>query len=178
MSTPSSIPGEIARLARLHELSVLDTAPEPLFDSLVRMASEACDAPIALITRVDADRQWFKAGLGLGGLRETPRHHSFCTHTIQSDDLMEVPDARDDARFAASPFVRDDPGVRFYAGAPLILPSGERVGTLCVLDLHARRLSDAQRRTLVSLAGLATQALAMRRDLIDRTQHVRGEAES
>src|ERR1700761_1284687 len=177
MSTPPSIPGEIARLARLHELSILDTAPEPLFDSLVRMASEACDAPIALITLVDADRQWFKAGLGLGGLRETPRHYSFCTHTIQSDDLMEVPDARDDARFAASPFVRDEPGIRFYAGAPLILPCGERVGSICVIDMHARRLTEAQRRMLVSLAGLAAQALSMRRELVARAERARSDAD-
>ena len=176
MSTSSSTPGEIARLARLHELFILDTAPEPLFDSLVRRAAEVCESPIALITLVDADRQWFKAGIGLGELREMSRDHAFCTHTIQSDELMEVPDARDDARFAANPFVRDDPGMRFYAGAPLILPCGERVGTLCVIDTHARRLSDAQRRELVSLASFATQALTMRRDLIERTSRRRSEA--
>lgn len=177
MSTVSSIPGEIARLARLHELSILDTAPEPLFDAFVRRAAEVCESPIALITLVDAERQWFKADVGLGGLRETPREYAFCTHTIQSDELMEVPDARDDARFAASPFVRDDPGVRFYAGAPLILPCGERVGSLCVLDVHPRRLNEAQRRELVALAGLVTQALTMRRDLVERTSRMRSEAD-
>ena len=178
MTPSSSAPGEIARLARLHELFILDTAPEPLFDSLVRRASEVCESPIALITLVDADRQWFKADVGLGGLRETPREYAFCTHTIQSDELMEVPDTRDDARFAANPFVRNDPGVRFYAGAPLILPCGERVGSLCVLDTQARRLTEAQRRELVSLAGLATQALTMRRDLIERSSRMRSEADS
>ncbi len=177
MSTSFSNPGEIARLARLHELSILDTAPEPLFDSLVRMASETCEAPIALITLVDAERQWFKAGIGLGGLRETPRQFSFCTHTIQSDDLLEVPDARDDARFAASPFVRDEPGIRFYAGAPLLLPCGERIGSLCVIDMHARRLTEAQRRMLVSLAGLAAQALSMRRELVARAERARSDAD-
>ncbi len=177
MSQPSHSPGEIARLARLHELQILDTAREPLFDSFVRMASEVCEAPIALISLVDADRQWFKADVGLGGVSETPREWSLCTWAIQSDALLEVPDARDDARFAASPLVRHDPGLRFYAGAPLILACGERVGTLCVLDTQARRLSDAQRRTLVSLAGLAAQALAMRRDLIERAQCVRSEAD-
>ena len=177
MSTFSSHPGEIARLARLHELHILDTAREPLFDSIVNMASAACESPIALITLIDADRQWFKADVGLGGLSETPREFAFCAHTIQGDGLMEVPDARDDARFAANPFVRDDPGVRFYAGAPLTLPCGERVGSLCVIDRHARRLTGAQRRTLLSLAELATQALTMRRDLIQRTLQVRGDAE-
>ena len=178
MRTVSSIPGEIARLARLHELSILDTAPEPLFDAFVRRAAEVCESPIALITLVDAERQWFKADVGLGGLRETPREYAFCNHTIQSDELMEVSDAREDERFAASPFVRDDPGVRFYAGAPLILPCDERVGSLCVLDVHPRRLNEAQRRELVALAGLATQALTMRRDLVERTSRMRSEADA
>ena len=178
MRTPLPNPAEIARLARLHELHILDTAREPLFDSLVHMASEVCESPIALITLIDADRQWFKADVGLGGLSETPREFAFCAHTIQDDDLMEIPDARDDARFAANPFVRNDPGIRFYAGAPLTLPCGERVGSLCVIDTHARRLTADQRRKLVALAGLTTQALTMRRDLIARTLQVRSESES
>ena len=170
--------GERARLTRLHDLHILDTAREPLFDSFVRQASEVCGSPIALISLIDADRQWFKADVGLGGLRETPREFAFCAHAIQSDELMEVPDARDDVRFATNPFVRSQPGVRFYAGAPLVLPGGERVGTLCVLDTEVRRLTDAQRRTLVSLAAMTTQALTMRRDLIQRTLALRDEAES
>ena len=176
MNTSFVNPAELARLARLHELCILDTAREPLFDSFVRMASEVCESPIALISLIDADRQWFKADVGLGGLSETPREYAFCAHTIQSDDLMEVPDARDDPRFAASPFVRNEPGIRFYAGAPLVLPSGERVGTLCVLDMNARRLNSTQRRTLTSLALLVTQALTMRRDLIARISEERSEA--
>ena len=169
--------GETTRLTRLHGLHILDTAREPLFDSLVRMATEVCGSSMALISLIDAERQWFKADVGLGGLRETPREYAFCAHAICSDDLTEVPDARDDARFANNPFVRDEPGVRFYAGAPLVLPCGQRVGTLCVLDTHARRLTDAQRRTLRSLADMTTQALTMRRDLIDRTLAVRHESE-
>ena len=170
-------PGERVRLTRLHDLHILDTAREPLFDSFVRMASEACGSAIALISLIDADRQWFKADVGLGGLSETPREFAFCAHAIQSDDLMEVPDARDDVRFASNPFVRNEPGVRFYAGAPLVLPGGERVGTLCVLDTHARRLTDAQRRTLTALAEMTTQALTMRRDLIQRTLAARDASE-
>ena len=116
---------------------------------------------------------------GVGRLAETPRKFAFCTHAIQSDELMEVPDTRDDdVRFAANPFVRDEPCVRFYAGAPLILPTGERIGTLCVLDQHVRRLTEAQRSMLVSLANLVTQALTMRRDLIDRALAVRTEADA
>ncbi len=170
-------PGERARLTRLHDLHILDTAREPLFDSFVRMASEACGSAFALISLIDADRQWFKADVGLGGLSETPREFAFCAHAIRYDDLTEVSDARDDARFASNPLVRDEPGVRFYAGAPLVLPGGERVGTLCVLDTHARRLTDAQRRTLVALAEMTTQALTMRRDLIKRTLAARDESE-
>ena len=171
-------PAEIARLASLQQLLILDTAREPLFDTLVRQAAQACGAPIALITLVDAERQWFKADVGLGGLSETPREYSFCTHTILSDELLEVPDARDDARFAGSPFVRHDPGVRFYAGVPLVLADGERVGSLCVLDVHARRLDCEQRRTLQSLATLTVQALTMRRDLIARTLAVRSDSDA
>ena len=177
MSPSISHPGESARLARLHELLILDTAREPLFDSFVRMASEVCESPIALITLVDAERQWFKAELGFGGRPGTPREFAFCAHTIQTDELMEVPDARDDARFAANPFVRDEPRIRFYAGAPLIVPGGQRVGSLCVIDTQVRRLTGSQRRELVSLARLTTQALTMRRDLIVRTQQVRDEAD-
>lgn len=131
------------------------------------MAAEVCEASIAVITLIDAERQWFKADVGLGGLSETPREYAFCTHTIQCDELMEVPDARDDPRFATNPFVNSDPGVRFYAGAPLMLPGGTRIGALCVLDPHVRNLDDAQRRTLVSLAGLVTQALAAKSAELD-----------
>ena len=177
MSISHRSPGEIARLTRLHDLHILDTAREPLFDSFVRMAAEVCESPVAVVTLIDADRQWFKADVGLGGLSETPREYAFCLHTIESDDLMEVNDARDDPRFANNPFVRSEPGVRFYAGAPLVLPCGTRLGALCVLDTHVRRLDDQQRRTLTAMAGMVTQALVMRRDLIDRTRQLRHEAE-
>ena len=177
MSAFHRTPGEAARLTRLHDLHILDTAREPLFDGFVRMAAEVCGSSIAVITLIDAERQWFKADFGLGGLSETPREYAFCKHTIECDELMEVPDARDDPRFANNPFVNHEPGVRFYAGAPLILFDGTRVGALCVLDTHVRRLDDSQRRTLTSLAGLVTQALVMRRDLIERTRLVHHEAE-
>ncbi len=177
MSASHRSPGEIARLTRLNDLHILDTGREPLFDSLVRMAADVCESPIALVTLVDAERQWFKADVGLAGLAETPREYAFCLHTVQSDELMEVPDARDDARFSSSPFVRGEPGVRFYAGAPLILPCGTRVGALCVIDTHVRKLDDRQRSRLVALAAMVAQALVMRRDLIDRTVHAHQEAE-
>ncbi|MEO8250355.1 MAG: PAS domain S-box protein, partial [Burkholderiales bacterium] len=162
----------------MRELVVLDSAPEPLFDSIVRMASEVCDAPIALLTLVDAERQWFKANLGLPGVNETPRAIAFCAHAIQSDDVLEVPDATHDQRFADNPLVTGSPDIRFYAGAPLVLPQGERVGTLCVIDRQARGLSDAQREKLRALAVMATQALVMRRDLIRNSLSVRSEYET
>ncbi|KQP12508.1 hypothetical protein ASF43_19845 [Pseudorhodoferax sp. Leaf267] len=168
---------EQARLSRLRELMVLDSAPEPLFDSLARMASEICGVPIALVSLVDDERQWFKAQAGLAGVRETPRDIAFCAHAILQDQVMEVPDATCDARFAANPLVTQAPDIRFYAGAPLSLPSGERVGTLCVLDHAPRQLTAEQTRQLGQLAELVTQALVMRRDLIERALSVRSAHE-
>ncbi|MDE2275671.1 MAG: PAS domain-containing protein [Burkholderiales bacterium] len=159
---------EAARLARLHALLVLDTEPEPLFDTLARQAAALCGAPVALLSLVDAERQWFKANVGLGGVQQTPRDQAFCAWTILGDEVFEVDDAGADPRFAANPLVTGEPGIRFYAGAPLCLADGGRVGSLCVIDRQPRRLSDAQRTALRDLAALASQALAMRRDLLAR----------
>ena len=178
MTSPPPIPAnELDRLRALRELVVLDSAPEPVFDAIARLASELCGVPIALLSLVDAERQWFKANVGLPGINETPRDIAFCAHGIASDTLFEVPDATLDARFADNPLVTGTPDIRFYAGAPLVLPGGERIGTLCVVDRHARRLDAAQARTLQSLAAIATQALVMRRDLITRSLSVRTEYE-
>ncbi len=173
--TPVSINDEADRLARLRELVILDSAPEPMFESIARMASDICGVPIALISLIDMERQWFKANVGLPGVNETLRDVAFCDYTIRSDAVFEVPDAEVDARFANNPLVTGAPHIRFYAGAPLILPGGQRVGTLCVIDRQARHLTDAQTAMLRSLATIATQALIMRRDLIDRTLGVRAE---
>jgi PAS domain S-box-containing protein len=155
-------PDEIQRLARLRALSVLDSAPEPLFDSLARLAAQITGTPIALVSLVDDQRQWFKANLGLPGARETPRDVAFCAHAILDRDVMEVVDARKDPRFADNPLVTGEPGIRFYAGAPLTLPGGERLGTLCVIDRAPRQLSDAQRAQLAELAQAVVQALLLR----------------
>jgi diguanylate cyclase (GGDEF)-like protein/PAS domain S-box-containing protein len=179
MTVPARFPAnEAERLARLRELLVLDSAPEPLFDSLTRMASEVCGTPIGLVSLIDAERQWFKAQVGLPGVGETPRDISFCGHAILQEDVFEVPDARADARFAANPLVTSAPDIGFYAGAPLTLPGGERIGTLCVIDHHARRLTPEQSRTLQQLARMVSQALVMRRDLIERSLAVRSEYET
>ncbi len=176
-STLTQADREAARLARLRELVVLDSAPEPLFDSIARMASEVCGAPIALLSLVDDQRQWFKANVGLPGVNETPRDIAFCAHAIHSDDLFEVPDATLDARFADNPLVTGPTHIRFYAGAPLVLPQGERVGTLCVIDRHARGITSLQREKLQELAALTTQALLMRQQLIEKTLQVRSDYE-
>jgi diguanylate cyclase (GGDEF)-like protein/PAS domain S-box-containing protein len=173
---PNSPPlpqNESQRLARLRELMILDSAPEPLFDSIARLASEVCGAPIALLSLVDAERQWFKANVGLAAVNETPRDVAFCAHAIAADAVFQIEDARSDARFADNPLVRGDPNIRFYAGAPLALPGGERVGTLCVIGRQPRRLDAAQAKMLRQLARIATEALVMRRDLIVRALSVR-----
>ena len=157
-----SDPQEFARLARLRMLAVMDTVSEPLFDSLARMASTLCGTPIALITLLDDQRQWFKANIGLEPLRQTDRAMAFCAHAIQSSALMEVCDAQEDARFSQNELVTGEPGIRFYAGVPLVMPEGERLGTLCVIDREARSLTVAQRDALVQLADMVVQALLLR----------------
>jgi diguanylate cyclase (GGDEF)-like protein/PAS domain S-box-containing protein len=174
---PPVFDAERKRLQRLRELGVLDTAPEPLFDLIARIASEACGVPIALLSLVDEERQWFKANVGLPGITETPRDIAFCAHAIASDALFEVPDATLDARFANNPLVTTAPDIRFYAGAPLLLPDGERVGTLCVLDRQPGHLSAAQATTLRQLAAIASEALVARRDLLQRALQARSHYE-
>ena len=168
---------EADRLARLRELVILDSAPEAVFDSIARMASEICGVPIALISLIDTERQWFKANVGWPGVNETTRDIAFCDYAIRSHDVLEVPDAMADARFADNPLVTGAPDIRFYAGAPLILPGGQRVGTLCVIDRETHHLSSTQIAMLRSLAAIVTEALIMRRDLIDRALAVRDEQE-
>lgn len=168
---------EAGRLAHLRELVILDSPPEPVFDRIAALASSVCGTPIALMSLIDAERQWFKANVGLPGVNETPRDVAFCAHAIASDTLFEVPDASCDPRFADNPLVTGEPDIRFYAGAPLILPGGERIGTLCVIDREARTLTPEQAEMLRSLAAIATQTLLMRHDLIKRSLTVRGEYE-
>ena len=158
---------ENSRIAALHALGVLDTAPEPVFDALVRIASLVCGVPISLISLVDTDRQWFKANTGLSEAAETPRDIAFCSHAILDDKLFEVDDALKDARFADNPLVAGNPDIRFYAGAPVTLNDGSRVGTLCVIDRVPRQLNDTQREILRSLAVAAAQALQGRKGVLD-----------
>lgn len=162
----SSLPAwqEADRLAALERYRILDTPADADFDDIVRIAARLCDVPIALVSLVDDRRQWFKAALGLD-VAETPRDIAFCTHAIQSDEIMVVPDAAADDRFAANPLVAGDPSVRFYAGAPLITPDGLPLGTLCILDSRPRTLSDEQRELLQALARQVMTQLELRRSL-------------
>lgn len=159
---------EAQRLARLRALAVLDTAPEPLYDAVTRLAAEVCQVPIALVSLVDEHRQWFKSAQGLPGVRETPRDQAFCAHAIRTPELMEVPDTGTDARFADNPLVTGDPRIRFYAGQPLRLADGTALGTLCVIDRQPRQLSPAQRQVLAELAEVVSAALVMREQVTDQ----------
>ena len=154
---------EKRRLRALQRLEVLDTAAEPEFDALVRAAALVCDVPISLVSLIDENRQWFKANVGLEGVGETRRELAFCAHAIKGDDIMEVEDARQDPRFSDNPLVTGEPNVRFYAGVPLKLTTGENVGTLCVIDQRSKTLNDKQRQILEHLAEAAVRALEVRR---------------
>jgi signal transduction histidine kinase/HPt (histidine-containing phosphotransfer) domain-containing protein len=153
---------EAIRLARLSLLAVMDSEPEPIFDALTRMASAICGTPIALISLLDDKRLWFKSNVGLDGVQQIDRELAFCTHAIEADELMEVGDAQQDSRFFDNPLVKGEPGIRFYAGAPIVMSGGERLGTLCVVDRAVRHLTDSQRAALVQLAEVVSQALLLR----------------
>jgi anti-sigma regulatory factor (Ser/Thr protein kinase) len=157
---------EAARLAALREHDILDTAPERSYDDLTLLASHICGTPIALLTLVDADRQWFKSRVGMT-VAETSRAISFCTHAIQHRDVMVVPDARADARFCENPQVTGDPHIRFYAGAPLVTRDGHALGTLCVVDRVARTLAPEQLEALDALRHQAEAQLELRRTVIE-----------
>ncbi|KQP11681.1 GAF domain-containing protein [Pseudorhodoferax sp. Leaf265] len=149
---------EDARLRALRALLVLDTPPEERFDRIVRFAAEQMDMPIALVSLVDGDRQWFKSRIGMAAA-QTARDISFCAHAILQPGTFVVEDALLDARFADNPLVTGAPHVRFYAGAPLSAPGGERVGTLCVLDSRPRNLDAVELAVLEALRTLVNQAL-------------------
>ena len=153
---------EAERLAALRNYRILATPPEASYDDITLLASEICETPIAAVTLIDSDRQWFKSKLGMD-VSETPRDVAFCAHTILSPDLLEVPDTREDARFADNPFVQRDPGVRFYAGAPLITPNGQALGSLCVIDLVRRNLTASQNASLRALSRQVVVQLELRR---------------
>jgi GAF domain-containing protein len=157
---------EKKRLKVLWQYEVLDTVPEEVFDDLTELAARICEAPIAMITLVDENRQWFKSKVGVT-ISETSRDISFCAHAIGQPDLFIVPDATKDERFSQNPLVISEPKVRFYAGAPLFTPDGHALGTLCVIDKVPRELRPDQKTALRVLARHVMTQLELRRHSIE-----------
>lgn len=153
---------EIARLQALRDLNILDTPAEERFDRLTRIAQHILQVPIALVSLIDADRQWFKSRQGLDA-QETHRDISFCGHAILGSEVFVVADAAADPRFADNPLVLEAPSIRFYAGAPLTLSSGERVGTLCAIDRQPHQITHAQLAALQDLAACVVDELEQAR---------------
>lgn len=152
---------EDKRLARLRELGILDTLEEEAYDDLTMLAAQICQTPIALVSLVDRDRQWFKSHHGLA-TRETRRDIAFCAHAILDDKPFVINDSANDIRFRDNPLAVGAPFVKFYAGAPLIFEPGIHLGTLCVIDSHARSLSPDQERALAALARQVVSQLKLR----------------
>ena len=165
MVTPKPMKNEAARVAALRNYAILDTEPEQAFDDLVLLASFICKTPIALISLVDEDRQWFKSKVGVS-ISETPREIAFCATAIQQPDVFVVPDTLNDERFRNNPLVVSEPNVRFYAGAPLIDRDGNALGTLCVIDRIPREFGPDQQTALKALSRLVLAQLEFRRNLM------------
>ncbi|HXI69526.1 MAG TPA: GAF domain-containing protein [Verrucomicrobiae bacterium] len=160
----TSLPlNEAGRLEALRRYNVLDTPPEAVFDDLALLAAQICGTPMAVISLVDEARQWFKARIGVE-VAETPREVAFCAHTVlQPDQIMEVPDAEQDARFINSPLMTEDPHIRFYAGAPLVDPRGHVLGALCVMDRQPRKMTKEQLAALQTLSRHVVAQLELHR---------------
>jgi GGDEF domain-containing protein len=150
---------EDRRLASLRSLGILDTPPEERFDRITRIAGRLFDVPIALVSLVDENRQWFKSRQGLEG-QETPREISFCGHAILSSEILVIPDALDDERFRDNPLVTGPPNIRFYAGCPVALSNGHKIGTLCIIDRVPRTFEREDEAMLRDLAEVVERELA------------------
>jgi anti-sigma regulatory factor (Ser/Thr protein kinase) len=170
---------EKARVQALRRYKILDTDPENAFDDLTILASHICQTPVALISLIDSDRQWFKSKHGVN-VSETPREVSFCAVAIQQPDLFVVPDASKDPRFSSNPFVVSDPKIRFYAGAPFTSSDGHPLGTLCVVDVVPRALTPNQEAALIALSRQVQAQFELRRNLIElrAALHERDRAEA
>lgn len=161
---PPVLANDDARVEALRDQDILDTPAERDFDDIARLAAAICDTPMSAVTFIDADRQWSKAALGLD-VPEVPREDAFCAHAIADRDVLVVPDALADDRFATNPMVVADPSVRFYAGAPVVTADGHALGTVCVLDSRPRALGDEQLAGLQALARQVAAQLELRRAL-------------
>lgn len=159
MKKPEIAQDEQVRLETLRSLSILDTPPEERFDRLTRMAKRLFGVPIALVSLVDQNRQWFKSCVGLE-LSETSRDISFCGHAILGNEIFIIPNAIEDTRFADNPLVMDEPHIRFYAGCPLTAPDGSKLGTLCIIDQQPRSFGNEDLDVLKDLASMVERELA------------------
>jgi diguanylate cyclase (GGDEF)-like protein len=159
LKKPDITQDEQARLETLRSLSILDTPPEERFDRLTRMAKRLFGVPIALVSLVDENRQWFKSCFGLS-VSETSRDVSFCGHAILGNDLFIIPDAIEDERFSDNPLVLNDPFIRFYAGCPLSAPNGRKLGTLCIIDRQPRSFGKEDLEALKDLASMVERELS------------------
>lgn len=152
---------EIERLAKLRDYQILDSLPEAAYERIVHLATTIFDVPVALISLIEDERQWFKAKIGIEE-QEASRNISLCAHTICQDDLHVIENATDDKKFSQNPFVTGDANVRFYAGAPLRAPGGLNIGTLAIIDTKPRKFSDEEAQSLRSLAAMVIDAMEMR----------------
>ncbi|TGE17850.1 GAF domain-containing DNA-binding protein [Hymenobacter elongatus] len=164
---------EAERLEALRNYQILDTPPETVFDDLARLAAYICGTPISLVTLIDSDRQWFKANVGMEEIGGTAREASFCQHAMLSDDVYEIEDAGKDPLFRNNPLVTNAPGICFYAGAPLVTPEGQPLGTLCAIDTVPHRLTEQQREALRTLAREVVSHLELRRARLQLEQEQR-----
>lgn len=157
---------EFDRLTALQKLKILDTSAESCFDDLTMLAAAICDVPIALISLVDSDRQWFKSKIGIDA-ESTPRDLAFCAHAINEDKVFLVPDARVDERFADNPLVTGDTDIKFYAGAPLFDDQGHGLGTICVIDNVPRNLKPGQIDALAALSRQVVAQFKLRNEIVE-----------
>ena len=172
--TPAPLPAnEAVRLKVLQECQILDTLPEPIFDDVTRLATQICNTPVALVSLVDANRQWFKSKMGLD-VTETSRDLAFCAHTILQPEILIVPDALQDQRFANNPLVTAAPHIRFYVGVPLLTTEGQALGTLCVIDFVSRELSCQQLEALQTLGRQVVKLIELRRHVLSEKEHSAG----